>query len=336
MRLVGVMSGTSLDGLDAALLDGEGGFIRGHSVPLGDVGELLRALVGGQPMGVGEIAQACHDFSLLHVELIRELLGSESADLVAIHGQTVYHRPPVSWQLLQPAPIVAALGIPVVYDLRQADLAVGGQGAPLTPLADAWFLRSVVGTWAVVNLGGFVNVTLGPDLQGFDVCPCNLWLDTLARREFGVEFDAGGALAASGSVHAGDLEKLSGGRRSVGAKSLGTGDDSLPALSSRRADALRTAIEAIAVLIADAIGPADQVFLAGGGSENATLVARLSELAPGDVRVYDETGMPSRYREAAAWAWLGHLAHRREPTSLCSVTGAVHPTIGGCWVYPSA
>lgn len=335
MRLVGVMSGTSLDGLDAALLDGEGGFIRGHSVPLGEVGEVLRAFGGGQPMGVREIALACHDFSLLHVELIRELLGSDSADLVAIHGQTVYHRPPVSWQLLQPAPIAAALGIPVVYDLRQADLAAGGQGAPLTPLADAWFLRSVVGSWAVVNLGGFVNVTLGPSLEGFDVCPCNLWLDALARREFGVEFDAAGALAASGSVHAGDLEMLLGGRRTVVAKSLGTGDDSLPALASCRADALRTAIEAIATLIADAVGPAKQVFLAGGGAENATLVERITDLVIGTVRSYDEIGVPARYREAAAWAWLGRLAHLRSATTLPNVTGAAKTTVGGSWIYPS-
>jgi 1,6-anhydro-N-acetylmuramate kinase len=303
-------------------------------MPLGELSHELRLLASGAALDARTIAETCHAFSLMHVELIRSLLSSESADLVAIHGQTVYHAPPVSWQLLQPAVVVSALGIPVVFDLRQADLAAGGQGAPLTPLADAWFLREFLGPWAVVNLGGFVNVTLGPELHGFDVCPCNLWLDTLALREFGVPFDAGGALATSGSVHDGDLERLLGGRRSVVANSLGTGDETLPEMDSRGADALRTAVEAVALCIADVISSAEDVFLAGGGAENAMLVSRIASLVPGRVRSYDEVGVPGRYREAAAWAWLGQLAYLREPTSLPSITGATHATIGGSWAYP--
>ena len=113
------------------------------------------------------------------------------ADLVVAHGQTVFHAPPASWQLLNAAPIARAVRAPVVFDLRQADLAAGGQGAPITPLADWIMLRAhgpAAAGRAIVNLGGFCNVTIlpsgaGPEgVRGMDVCPCNHLLDGVARR----------------------------------------------------------------------------------------------------------------------------------------------------------
>ena len=167
--IAGCMTGTSLDGLDAALVRVSGTdlsmraeVVRAISRPLGRLARPLRRLAEQHPMTAGEVAVLSRDFALLHVKTLRELLGRERPALVSVHGQTVFHAPPVSWQLMNPAPIVEALDVPVVFDLRAADLARGGEGAPITPLADFVFFRSETRTRMVVNLGGFCNVTLLP------------------------------------------------------------------------------------------------------------------------------------------------------------------------------
>src|SRR5437588_8579988 len=123
-RVVGCMTGTSIDGLDAALVEIEGAglemkakVLRCVSRPLDEVGTTLRMMAEQRPMIASEIAAAMHTFAMLHAAAIQELLGRETCDLVCVHGQTVFHRPPHSWQLMQPAPIVRAIGCPVVYDL---------------------------------------------------------------------------------------------------------------------------------------------------------------------------------------------------------------------------
>jgi 1,6-anhydro-N-acetylmuramate kinase len=166
-----------------------------------------------------------------------------AADLVAVHGQTVFHAPPVSWQLLSAAPIAHALRVPVVFDLRAADLACGGQGAPITPIADFVLFRDEEENRAVVNLGGFCNVTLlerGSSLElsrvrARDVCACNQVLDAVARACLGRAFDEGGSRAASGRVDAGSYASCSrSSRHSRARRSLGTGDE-LGALVARHA-----------------------------------------------------------------------------------------------------
>ncbi len=118
------------------------------------------------------------DAALLHVEAVRAL-GCERLDLVVAHGQTVYHAPPLSWQLCAPGPIAHALQVPVLCDLRSADIAAGGQGAPITPIADHILFRHAREARAVVNLGGFCNITTLPAgddatrVRGGDVCACN-------------------------------------------------------------------------------------------------------------------------------------------------------------------
>lgn len=268
--VVGCMTGTSIDSIDGALvrISGKGlhlsaEFIRGNSAPLGPLAPRLRRLADQEPMTAGEIAALSREFSLAHVPLIRELITGEKADLIAVHGQTVFHQPPVSWQMLTPAPIARELRTPVVFDLRAADLASGGQGAPITPIADWVFFRHHERPAAVVNLGGFCNVTLldrGPEpaeidhqtmqalataegrvlkpgeilpakilfpVSGRDVCPCNHLLDTIARKLFQVPFDEDGRRAAAGSVNDDALEDLEGVLTSLASRrrSLGTGDE---------------------------------------------------------------------------------------------------------------
>ncbi|MBY0308355.1 MAG: anhydro-N-acetylmuramic acid kinase, partial [Phycisphaerales bacterium] len=244
---VGVMTGTSIDGLDAALveIDGRGveamsaKVVRGVSLSLGELEEPLRRLAEQAPVTAGEIAEACRGFSLLHAEAIARVADGVPIEAACVHGQTVFHRPPLSWQLIN-APLVAhAAGVPVVADLRSADLAVGGRGAPLTPLSDYVLFRDrsedAEGRM-VVNLGGFANATLLGDgwggrgeraFSGRDLCACNQLLDLVARRTMGMPFDDGGRGALGAQPDDDAMDDLLGMLRSQGAagRSLGTGDE---------------------------------------------------------------------------------------------------------------
>lgn len=355
-RLVaGCMTGTSIDSLDAALVRvrGEGlamsvEFVRGVTRPLADMASTLRRLADQEPMTAGEIARVSWDFAVLHAEVLQELIaGTGPPTLVGVHGQTVFHAPPLSWQLLSAAPIARALGAPVVFDLRAADLAAGGQGAPITPIADWVMLRSGDELRAVVNLGGFCNATVltgeGPGaVTGLDVCPCNHLLDTIARKLFHQPYDKGGARAAGGSVHDRALEDLDGALRSRRrpGRSMGTGDECAEWVSRWRAhisgdDLAATACEVIAQHIAAAVSGADRVLLAGGGVRNRALVRAIGSCCSARVEPTDAYGLPAEYREAACMAVLGALCQDRVPITVPRVTGVPAPApLAGTWMYP--
>ncbi len=355
-RLVaGCMTGTSIDSLDAALvrIDGEGlamtaRFVRGVTRPLGDLAGPLRRLAEQEPAAAGAIADLSRDFALLHVVALRELIGNDRIDLIALHGQTVFHAPPVSWQLVTPAPIGRALGVSVVSNLRAADLAAGGQGAPITPIADWVMLRHADESRAVVNLGGFCNVTLLPagadpsGVRGMDLCPCNHVLDTLARKLMNAPFDEDGRRAASGAVHDNAFEDLGGALRAARrpGRSLGTGDESAEWVSRWRArvgpdDLAATACEGIAQAIAGAVAGTDRVLLAGGGARNKTLARAITSCCSARVELTDAHGLPGTYREAACMAVLGALSRDRVPITLPQVTGVSGPApAAGEWIHP--
>jgi len=353
-RVVGCMTGTSLDGLDVALVDISGQGLnmqatwqRSHAVPLGEIGPRLRALAEQQPQAAASIAQLMRDFSLFHGEAIRTLLAGEICDLVAVHGQTVYHAPPASWQLFQPAPLTQMLGVSVVCDLRAADLALGGQGAPITPLADWILLRSAQESRVVVNLGGFCNITLlpqgaGPELiSGRDVCACNQLLDAIARHALGCDYDADGRAALSGqalphvTAHFSALLR----QQMASGRSLGTGDELQREVVSAAqtitgADLARSACQAIAETVV-AAGGSGRYVLAGGGTANAALVAAFSAVCPAGACRSDDLGLPASAREAVAMAVLGALCQDRCPITLPQVTRLTGPApIAGLWTLP--
>lgn len=358
------MTGTSIDGLDAALVRVEGrgldirpSLVGFQSRPLGDLAPRLRALAEQQPTTAREIAALARDFSLAHADAAKALLAEHPAgapDFIAVHGQTVYHAPPLSWQLFNPAPLAAAIDAPVIHDLRATDLAMGGQGAPITPLADFLFFGHDQEPRAVVNLGGFCNVTLLPagpraqettlGIRGFDVCACNHLLDGIARKLLQQPFDEGGAAALSGTVHADALEDLSGvlasQRRSAAGttRSLGTGDELTDWISRFRAhiapaDLAATACEGLGQFIARALTDGDtppgRILLAGGGVRNAALVQAIGEWSSGRVEPTDAHGLPSQAREAAEIAVLGALAVDGLPITLSAVTGVAVPPVSG-------
>jgi 1,6-anhydro-N-acetylmuramate kinase len=362
-RLVlGAMTGTSIDGIDLALvrISGAGLAVRAETVAtrsagLGDLAPRLRAAATQAPMAAGDFARLALELGELHAREGRALLdaaGIARIDLAAVHGQTVFHRPPVSWQLLNPHPIARALACAVAFDLRGTDLAHGGEGAPLTPLSD-WVLFRAAHARAVVNLGGFANATVlpaaGPDpaadvarVRGADLCACNQLLDHAARRALGRDFDADGAAAARGRPGAALVAALRDALRPTDRpRSLGTGDEGFsivdraaPGLAPE--DLLASAAEAVGASIGAAIaaGGARDAVLAGGGTRHRPLVAAIARGAGVPVIVSDAVGVPASHREAIGWAILGALAQDGLPASLAAVTGrSEHPaTRSGAWI----
>ncbi len=309
-----------------------------------------------------EIAGAMRAFSGMHGTAIRKVLAGERADLVCVHGQTVCHAPPVSWQLFSPSILAAEIGSPVICDLRAADLAMGGQGAPITPLADL-ILFGDARARCVINLGGFCNVTLLPgvasvgeraaarnDVRGFDVCACNHVLNAVARATLGREFDEGGATAAAGKIDTRALDDLHASLtgQATGGRSLGTGDEAIEWVQRHRdrvsaPDLGATASQAIALCIAARVGSAGaaglaaagSIVIAGGGARNSALRAAIARTCGREVIETSSLGVPIEMREAACMAVLGALCADRVPITLRSVTGASAETVAGVWAYPT-
>jgi anhydro-N-acetylmuramic acid kinase len=356
--VIGCMSGTSIDGIDAALVEVRGrglamsgSFRAGHSAELGELGPKLRSIAEQTATTAAAISEVMRAFSLAHASVVRELLagaGVEARDIecVCVHGQTAFHKPPTSWQLFNPWPMGEALGgVPIVYDLRGADLAAGGQGAPITPLADWVLFRDPRMSVSIVNLGGFCNVTRLPagctseHVEASDVCACNLLLDEVARRVLRAPYDAGGQAALAGEPHADAVEDLEGilAAQSGSRRSLGTGDEVFEWLSRWRAhvsvnDLAASACEGIGQVIARALAPDGRALLAGGGVHNRALVAAIGGWASISVEPLDTASVPGAYREAAEFAVLGALCQDGVAITLPAVTGVRNPApISGCW-----
>ncbi|HBS28150.1 MAG TPA: hypothetical protein DEB06_01575 [Phycisphaerales bacterium] len=352
---VGCMTGTSIDALDAALVElrGSGLGLRVSvrataSWALGPLGDDLRRAASGQPAPAGFFASLSRRFGEFHAERLGAWLDALSGapDLVCVHGQTVFHAPPDSWQLIDASPIVRRVGAPTVFDLRRADLSCGGQGAPITPIADWVLFRDDRSARAVVNLGGFCNITRlgaggGPEtVRGSDVCACNQVLDAIARSGLGAPFDEGGRAASSGSPHEGASSELGAvlGAQRAGRRSLGTGDEAGRWVerwggSLRAADLAASACAAIGREIGGAIGACDEALLGGGGVRNRALVGAIASAAPGvRVRTTDELGVPAPFRESVAMAVLGALCADGVAITLPAVTGVAEPApIAGVW-----
>lgn len=361
--VVGVMTGTSLDGIDTvvARIEGVGLAMRARVLlhrrdELGPVADGLRRAARQEPLSAGDLA--CLALQLGErlaeaIDVARNEAGEGVPDLVAVHGQTIVHKPPVSWQLVNPAPIATRLQCPVVFDLRQADLAAGGQGAPITPLAD-WVLFRQDGTRrAVVNLGGFCNASIvTPDLDdvlGFDVCACNQVLDAVARAALGTSYDKDGRAARSGRSDRDAAEALRvtlDGQRSA-RRSLGTGDEAMAWVDEHQrrldgADLAATAVAAVGGCINAAVGEHDvqSIVLAGGGARNLALVEAVRGKTQGQRAAHvthatvlsDAFGVPVEAREALAMAVLGAMCADGVPITLPQVTGCPAPApVAGTW-----
>ena len=359
--VVGDMTGTSLDAIDVAVATIEGTGLgmrarlrRHRATDLGPLRDDLREAACGQPMTAQRFAGLAETLGRRYEAAIAA--AAETAGpiaLIAVHGQTVFHRPPFSWQLIDPSRIARRFGCPVVSDLRQADLAAGGEGAPITPLAD-WVLFRAEGETprarAIVNLGGFCNVTVlkkesdegerPAGVRGFDVCACNQVLDAVARAVLGARFDEDGQAARRGRAVAGAVDPLHRLLRDqrFGARSLGTGDEALGWVQTHRgavapADLAASAVAAVARCIGDSLDDAavDEVYVAGGGARNPALAGH--SRAP--VARSEELGVAVEARESLAMAVLGALSADGVAITLPSVTGCHDPApVAGRWCLP--
>jgi len=345
-RIAGIMTGTSLDGVDAVVVRVRGAglgmqveVIASATQALGAAQRLFRALCQGDAVRALEIARARSALGDACAEAVHELRATVgSLDLVVAHGQTVCHKSPVSWQLLDPWPIAIVADCPVLSDLRGADIARCGEGAPITPAADWVLFRDATETRAIVNLGGFCNVTVLPAgaplaaVAGFDVCSCNHVLDAAAKEALGSRFDHNGACALAGAVNAEASDALQTQLRLQGdqKRSLGTGDEARPWAHTWTArldpsTLLATAVDVIAKRIAAAVRAyaPDRVLLGGGSTRNAALVRALkAHCSPAIVELTDAHGVAATDREAAAMAVLGALCMDGVDGTLAHITGA--------------
>jgi anhydro-N-acetylmuramic acid kinase len=364
---IGLMSGTSLDGVDGVLVDFSAAtpLVIGHAsaaFPPELKAELL-ALNRSGPDELHRAALAANALMRQYAAVVHELLRGARLDAkdvraIGAHGQTVRHRPQefdgtgYTLQLCAPALLAELTGIDVAADFRSRDVAAGGQGAPLAPLFHQALYGHGNDTVGVLNIGGISNLTLlRPDgsIVGFDCGPGNALMDGWCARHTGRDYDAEGAWAAGGQVVAGLLQALLAEPYFQKAPPKSTGRDLFSHEWLERhlagfcgaapADVQATLAELTAVACtADVLRKEPglpRLIVCGGGALNTHLMRRLQALLPG-ARVVSsaEFGLPPLQVEATAFAWLARKTVRREPLELKSITGARGARVLGC-VYPA-
>lgn len=358
--VIGLMSGTSVDAVDAALIETDG---ENHVRPIAftdrpytdaerhlirEAATLALTLPAPQPRPL--IAEAERVLTQAHAEAIQSLPGSETASLIGFHGQTVAHRPPSSkyphpftWQIGD-APLLARLtGRPVVHDFRSADVAAGGEGAPLAPGYHRALASSLEWPVGVLNLGGVGNLTWFSkgEWGGFDTGPANGLIDDWLTTHTGQRYDKDGALAAQGRVHheivasMADLAFFD----TSGPKSLDRGDFTLQpvnGLSPADGAATLTAFTAETIAIALRALPVrlNSLLITGGGRHNPTLMRMIAERTNTPAVPVETHGWNGDALEAEAFAWLAVRHMRGLPLSWPETTGVPSPTPGGRLARP--
>ncbi len=362
---IGLMSGTSADGMDAALVRfaEEKPEISGrlsHSYP-DALRERIRRAATASSLEFAEVMRLDRELGDLAARLALQLLqdaGVPASAVAAIgsHGQTIRHLPEdaCTWQIGDPNRIAQCTGITTIADFRRRDLAAGGEGAPLAPAFHAAVFRSEGVTRAIVNLGGIANVTHLPadparPVTGYDTGPANRLLDHWCRRHRRTPFDSGGAWAAGGSVHRPLLENMLADPYFEAPAPKSTGPeyfsddwlqahlDHCPDLAPEdvQATLLQLTVQSVAREIRRLQPGVQEVYLCGGGAGNTFLVQELAHaLQPAPVTDTAALGVPPQLVEPVAFAWLARQTLLHRAGNLPSVTGARQPVILG-GIYPA-
>ena len=367
-KYIGLMSGSSLDGIDAVLVSFESAqphLLAHHSEPLDT--QLVNELDALTRPGNEELTRTCRADVLLGecfakaVIALLEKAAVSKQDIHAIgsHGQTLRHYPdsntPSTLQIGDPNIIAERTGITTVADFRRRDMAAGGQGAPLVPAFHQAVLHDPAYNRIILNIGGIANITLLPanaetEISGFDTGPGNALLDAWIKHHRNESYDHDGKWAASGKVHPELLTALLGEPYFFQAPPKSTGRDlfnlewlancwpSVAELSAQ--DVQATLLELTAVSIADAIQQtmfeADQILVCGGGVHNTVLLQRLQALLQDQpVLSTSEAGLDPDWVEAMAFAWLAKQTLAHQAGNLPAVTGARHSVILG-GIYPGS
>ncbi|AKJ31505.1 anhydro-N-acetylmuramic acid kinase [Caldimonas brevitalea] len=362
---IGLMSGTSLDGVDGVLadFDSAGGALRVlHHVARPFDEPLRQELMALNSPGDNELHRAAlaanrlaREYAQVSLALL-EQAGADRSQVVAIgaHGQTVRHRPlefdgtGYTLQLHNPSLLAELTGIAIVSDFRSRDVAAGGHGAPLAPAFHQAVFADPDHEVAVLNVGGIANLTLlapGRDALGFDCGPGNALMDLWCQRHLGRPYDAEGAWAAQGRVLPELLSSLlaepwlaSAPPKSTGRDLFNPGwlDARLSDTTLRPEDVQATLCEFTASAAAQHLrmlqAAASTLIVCGGGAYNTQLMGRLAALLPGtEVIDSGQRGLPPLQVEAAAFAWLARQRVLEAPGNLPSVTGAQGPRVLGGW-----
>ncbi len=358
-RAIGVISGTSMDGIDVALLDGDGEAITqvgpGATYPYpAEVVARLREVIADPELAAGPLHALERDVTDAHVAavetfLVAHAIPRESVALVGLHGQTVLHRPAQRFtrQLCDGARAARRLGLDVVCDFRSADVAAGGQGAPLVPLYHAALGEGLERPLMFLNWGGVGNVTyLGAagEIVAFDTGPANAPIDDFVRRRLGLAHDENGALSARGEVDDALVARWMQDPyfRSAAPKSLDRNHfheltAGVEALSDADGAATLAAftVEATAAALALLPEAPKRWLVCGGGRKNATLMRRLGARLGARIEPIEAIGQDGDFVEAACFAHLALRSRRELPLSLPSTTGGPRATTGGAfWPKP--
>jgi anhydro-N-acetylmuramic acid kinase len=354
MRVVGIMSGTSLDGIDVAVVDikGKGVTTVAHgTVPYSNETRRRILAVSNTQCHTADISRLNFDLGEQYAKAVRTIcrynkLEVETIELIGCHGQTIYHEGTNTLQIGEASVIAERLQMPVVSDFRTRDIAAGGHGAPLVPFVDDLLFRSPKLRRVALNIGGIANITVLSDKRviAFDTGPGNMVMDQLvALMTKGKDrFDRNGNIAARSQVNRELLDSLLGdpyyaasppktaGREQYGsqfiAKLIETGlplKDLIATATALTAATIATAIERFAP-------QTDEVIAAGGGVHNRQLMAQLTALLPSArLTTTAEFGVDPDAKEAIAFAILAYRTWKREPGNLPSATGARYPVILG-------
>jgi anhydro-N-acetylmuramic acid kinase len=352
----GVMTGTSLDGLDAVLAD----FSKPTPAVVGRVSleypdalraEMLALQAGSDGRGLNELHRsqvAAIGLSALHSDALLHLFKQTNVSplqvsAIGVHGQTVRHAPnglmPYTVQLISPSRIAEATGCKVISDFRARDIAAGGQGAPLVPGFHAALCNDLAKPIAIVNIGGFANISLlhaDGTVHGFDTGPGNVLMDAWTQLHHGKAYDSNGDWAASGQVQIVLLSRLlahpyfsqalpkSTGREAFGLTWL---NRCLEGLRLAPADVQATLCTLTAQTIAQAVEThllyCQSIYVCGGGAFNAHLMAQLELALNAPVQTTEALGVAPQHMEALAFAWLARQCLLGLPSNVPSVTGAI-------------
>jgi anhydro-N-acetylmuramic acid kinase len=383
MTVAGVMSGTSADGIDVALVRITPGRQRpgvkllaheGFKFPVA-LRRAVLAAMNAASTSTPELAQLNWRLGLAYAEAVQATLKLHNLklELIGCHGQTLFHqaraaayagrRFACTWQAGEAAVIASALSVPVVSNFRPADMAVGGQGAPLVPLLDYALFADVKRGRVLQNIGGIGNLTAIPPaatakhLVAFDTGPGNMVIDALAQELFGKRFDRNGAIAAEGSVLQSVLAAemrnpyyrlkppRTAGREQFGRAYAAKFLSSCKRFSKKHEDALATATALTAETVAESYrqfvfqkmrkGRVDYI-VSGGGALNRTLMAMLAQrLEPMgcELAASEQFGLPAEAKEAAAFALLAWQTWHRLPGNVPAATGAKQPVVLGQVTY---
>lgn len=361
---VGIMSGTSLDGIDIALSrfddTHQAHCLDALCLPFPD--DLRQQLLDLCSPSSDELFQAGiagNAWARLAADGVAQLLARQHASpdqvrAIGSHGQTVRHHPEHGFSLQIGAPSLLAelTGIDVIADFRSRDLAAGGEGAPLVPAFHHWLLSSPETTRTLVNIGGFANLTIlrpGHSVFGFDSGPGNALMDNWAQRHIGTPYDANGQWAAEGEVHRALLDRMladpyfarsgpkSTGREYFHEAWLAEHLQHVPGVSAKDVQATLAALTATTIVtsLKQAANDTSELFICGGGARNAHLMNLLQQLLPEQkIQSTEALGVSPDWMEAMAFAWLAWRFDQRLTGNLPSVTGARGERILGA-LYPA-